>query len=360
MTPADAVSQIGHGAPRRRLPAEWERQDGVMLTWPHDRSDWLPWLPEVEPVYLAIAAAVVQRERLLICVRDESHAQHVRSRLAGAGVPLQRVQLRVVPSNDSWARDHGPITVIDGDAPLILDFTFNGWGGKYEAELDDRITGRLWRYGVFGAVPCEPLAFVLEGGGIESDGAGTLLTTSHCLLSPGRNPGMSRPEIEESLCEFFGLQRVLWLEHGALEGDDTDSHIDTLARFCDARTIAYVRCDDASDSHYPALAAMEAELQALRDAAGEPYRLVPLPWPAPKLGSDGRRLPATYANFLIINGAVLAPTYHDPADESALQQLALAFPDREIVAIDCLPLIQQFGSLHCITMQLPAGVMANL
>ena len=164
--------------------------------------------------------------------------------------------------------------------------------------------------------------------------------------------------IEQRLGELFGLQRVLWLEHGALEGDDTDSHIDTLARFCDERTIAYVRCSERADPHFAELDAMERELRALRDARGEPYRLVPLPWPGAKHGRDGRRLPATYANFLVINGAVLAPTYRDPADAGALAQLRLCFPDREIIAIDCLPLIQQYGSLHCITMQLPAGTLA--
>lgn len=342
----------------RRLPAEWEPQDGVMLTWPHEHSDWLPWLAEVEPVYVAIARAVTARERLLVCVRDEAHRAYVAALLAAGGVPATRVALHAAPSNDSWARDHGPITVVDGGRPRLLDFVFNGWGGKYEAGLDDRITAELARQGAFGATPRERIEFVLEGGGIESDGAGTLLTTAACLLSPGRNPAFSRAAIEQRLAALFGLQRVLWLEHGALEGDDTDSHIDTLARFCDERTIAYVRCDDRGDAHFAALAAMERELQALRDARGEPYRLVPLPWPAAKHGRDGRRLPATYANFLVINGAVLAPTYRDPADAAALARLAACFPGREIVGIDCLPLIQQYGSLHCITMQLPAGAMA--
>lgn len=344
--------------PARRLPAEWEPQDGIMLTWPHEHSDWLPWLAQVEPVYVAIAHAVSARERVLVCVRDAAHRDHVAALLAAGGVPRGRVALRVVPSNDSWARDHGPITIIDGGRPRLLDFVFNGWGGKYEAGLDDRITAELARQGAFGDTPREPVEFVLEGGGIESDGAGTLLTTSACLLSPGRNPAFSRAAIEQRLGELFGLQRVLWLEHGALEGDDTDSHIDTLARFCDERTIAYVHCSERADPHFAELDAMERELRALRDARGEPYRLVPLPWPGAKHGRDGRRLPATYANFLVINGAVLAPTYRDPADAGALAQLRLCFPDREIIAIDCLPLIQQYGSLHCITMQLPAGTLA--
>jgi len=344
----------------RRLPAEWEPQDGVMLTWPHDRSDWLPWLPEVEPVYVTLAREVSARERLLVCVRDEAHRRHVAAALAAGGVPAARVGLFMAPSDDTWARDHGPVTVFDGARPRLLDFVFNGWGGKYEAAQDDRITATLAATGAFGTTPRERVDFVLEGGGIESDGAGTLLTTAACLLSPGRNPAYSRAGIEERLRALFGLDRVLWLEHGALEGDDTDSHIDTLARFCDASTIAYVRCDDTADAHFAGLAAMEAELERLRDARGEPYRLVPLPWPEAKHGRDGRRLPATYANFLIVNGAVLVPTYRDAADAEALARLRSCFPGREMVAIDCLPLIQQYGSLHCITMQLPAGVMRPL
>lgn len=344
----------------RRLPAEWEPQDGVLLTWPHDGGDWRPWLAEVDGVYVELARAITARERLLVGVRDASHRAHVERLLGQAGVALERVALATVASNDSWARDHGPITVFEHGRARLLDFVFNGWGGKYEAALDDRIVAELARTGVFGATPRERIGFVLEGGAIESDGAGTLLTTSACLLSPGRNPTLSRADIERRLGEFFGLRRVLWLGHGALEGDDTDSHIDTLARFCDPSTIAYVRCEDRADPHFAGLDAMERELHALRDAHGAPYRLVPLPWPAARYGDDGRRLPATYANFLVINGAVLVPTYRDAADQRALATLGVCFPGRQVVAIDCLPLIRQYGSLHCVTMQLPAGVMAPL
>jgi agmatine/peptidylarginine deiminase len=347
-------------ATARRLPAEWEPQDGVMLTWPHEQGDWRPFLPEVEPVYVALASAISERERLVVCVLDEQHRRRVRSRLDAAGVATGRAQLCIAPSDDSWTRDHGPLTVCDGGAPRLLDFRFNGWGGKYPAERDDRISATLAAAGVFGATPFEAVDFVLEGGAIESDGNGVLLTTSSCLLAPGRNPRFTRAQIEQRLAELFGLRRVLWLEHGHLEGDDTDGHIDTLARFCDAGTIAYVRCEDPRDAHYPALAAMEQELMALRDMQGEPYRLVALPWPAAKRNAAGKRLPATYANFLVINGAVLVPVYRDPADRAALERIAQCFPGREAVAIDCLPLIQQYGSLHCITMQLPAGVLAPL
>lgn len=342
------------------LPAEWAPQSGVMLTWPHDLSDWKPYLADVEPVYVNIARAVVARERLVIACRDERHLDHVRLVLKAAHVATQHISLHIAPSNDSWARDHGPITVLRNGAPVLLDFVFNGWGNKFAAELDNQITPQLHRAGAFGATPVEKIDLVLEGGSIESDGAGTLLTTTQCLLSKQRNPDLTRVQIEQELQRRFNLQRILWLEHGHLEGDDTDSHIDTLARFCDAHTIAYVECNDQRDAHYADLQAMRDELEQLRDARGRPYRLVALPWLPAKTNADGKRLPGTYANFLIINGAVLLPTYRDAADAVAIERLRECFPQHDIVPIDCLPLIYQFGSLHCITMQLPAGVLAPL
>ncbi len=345
---------------QRVLPAEWAPQSGVMLTWPHDRSDWQPVLAQIEPVYVNIARAVCRQQRLLVCCRDESHIDHVALQLKNSGVDLRRVSLHMAPSNDSWARDHGPITLLQDGAPVLLDFVFNGWGSKYAAEHDNRITRCLHARGAFGGTPIVTMDLVLEGGSIESDGQGTVLTTTACLLSRKRNPYLTRTQIEQRMMQFFNLQRVFWLTHGHLEGDDTDSHIDTLARFCDPHTIAYVQCTDHTDTHYPDLHAMEQELHALRDVQGKPYRLVPLPWPQAKTNADGKRLPATYANFLIINGAVLVPTYRDAADALALTRLRECFPQRDIVPIDCLPLITQFGSLHCISMQLPSGVLPAL
>ncbi|QKT04867.1 agmatine deiminase family protein [Ectothiorhodospiraceae bacterium 2226] len=341
-----------------RLPAEWAPQSGVMLTWPHAASDWAPRLAEVEPVFVAIAREVGRREHVLVSCRDAAHRAHVADLLADA-VPAERLHLHIAPSNDTWVRDHGPITVLDGTHPTLLDFTFNGWGRKYEARLDNALTGVLHAQGAFGDHALRAVDLVLEGGSIEVDGAGTLLTTTRCLLSPMRNPALGCQALEAQFGELMGIERVLWLEHGYLVGDDTDSHIDTLARFCDSDTIAYVRCDDPADEHYTELQAMEAELQALRRADGSPYRLVPLPWPGAKHDERGERLPATYANFLIINGAVLVPTYRDAADAEALARLAECFPEREVVGIDCLPLIHQFGSLHCVTMQVPAGVLGG-
>ena len=235
----------------------------------------------------------------------------------------------------------------------MLDFGFNGWGEKYGYELDNQITRRLYALDSFGQAPMQTVNLILEGGSIEVDGSGTLLTTARCLLAPTRNPGLTREQLEQQLKELLGITRILWLHHGYLAGDDTDSHIDTLARFCDRNTIAYMSCDDPADEHYAELKAMEKELKAFRAADGQSYRLVALPWPRAKLDEDGNRLPATYANFLVVNGAVLAPTYEDPADDTALARLKECFPDREIVPVNCLPLIYQFGSLHCVTMQLP-------
>jgi agmatine/peptidylarginine deiminase len=198
---------------------------------------------------------------------------------------------------------------------------------------------------------------VLEGGSIEVDGEGTLLTTESCLLNPNRNHGLNRAQIETELRRLLGVDRILWLKQGAIDGDDTDGHIDTLARFCDAGTIAYQACNDHNDPHYSGLRSMAAELKTLRRKDGTPYKLVPLPWPQAIHDHTGRRLPATYANFLIINGAVLAPTYNDPADDVALAALRPAFPGREIVPVMCRPLIYQYGSLHCVSMQLPEGVI---
>ena len=345
---------------RRHLPAEWAPQSGVLLTWPHGHGDWAPQLARVETVFTHIASEISHREQVLITCRDAGHRAHVRQLLQESATNDQRITFHIAPSNDSWARDHGPITIIDDDGrPRLLDFTFNGWGGKYPAEQDNRITRTLARAGAFGTTPCQPVDLVLEGGSIDSDGQGRILTTAACLLSPGRNPQLDREGIEARLREHLGASDILWLQHGALAGDDTDSHIDTLARFCDPHSIAFVACDDPDDAHYRELQAMHTELQALTTASGQPYRLIPLPLPCPQFNAAGERLPATYANFLIINGAVLVPTYNDPQDSVALERLQTAFPRRDIIGIDARPLIEQFGSLHCVTMQLPAGVLAD-
>lgn len=338
----------------RRLPAEWEAQDGVLLAWPHADSDWQDCLDQVEPVFCNIVSQISRFERVVL-VAPEPEA--VRAQLRAAGAVLERISIYPIPANDTWARDFGPITLEEDGALRLLDFGFNGWGLKFASNHDNQITARLHQAGAFGATPRDIIGLILEGGAIESDGQGTLLTTAECLLNPNRNPHLGRADIEARLKQLFGLERILWLEHGYLAGDDTDSHVDTLARLCPDHSILYVRCDDPADEHYPALAAMEAELRAFRTASGAPYRLLPLPWPQATFDQEGQRLPATYANYLVLNGAVLVPTYRDPADAAALAVIGQAFPDRDIIGIDCLPLILQHGSLHCVTMQLPQGVL---
>ncbi len=271
----------------------------------------------------------------------------------------RNLHFAVAPSNDTWARDHGAITIVNNGKPELLDFQFNGWGNKFAAELDNQITATLDDANAFGSTPLKSVDFVLEGGAIESDGAGTLLTTSTCLLAPTRNPHLSQKKIEKELKHYFGLDRVLWLDHGELAGDDTDAHIDTLARLCDEQTIAYIQCSDPSDEHFEELQAMEAQLKTFKTAAGNPYKLVPLPMADACYDEDGDRMPATYANFLICNGAVLVPIYRVAQDEQALETIRSIFPDREVIGINCLPLIQQHGSLHCVTMQYPVGVPLN-
>lgn len=337
---------------KRRLPAEWEPQSAVQLTFPHAGTDWADRLDMVMPCFVAIAETISRYEAVLVVCRDKEATRSLLTHL-----PAERLYLVTLDSNDTWARDHGGITIFENEEMVLYDFMFNGWGLKFAADKDNLLTGQLYDMGVFQVDRLVRPGLVLEGGGIESDGHGALLTTAECLLSPNRNPHLTRPEIEDHLRELFGLDRVLWLNHGYLAGDDTDSHIDTLARFCDPGTIAYVQCTDPTDEHYAALQAMESELQAFRTAEGQPYRLVPLPLPQAIYDEAGQRLPATYANFLIINGAVLVPLYRTPEDEEALNRLRSAFPDRTVIGIDCRPLIWQHGSLHCVTMQYPAGVV---
>lgn len=336
------------------FPAEWYPQSGIQLTWPHEETDWAYMLDEVTTCYIELAREIARRERLLIVT---PHPEQVKRLLQGV-VDLEAVTFAQCPTNDTWARDHGGITLFCNGTPAIYDFKFNGWGLKFAANYDNLITSTLCRQGRFNARYENRLNFVVEGGALESDGAGTLLTTSECLLSPNRNGEWSQARIEEYLKETFGLQRVLWLDHGYLAGDDTDSHIDTLARFAPDNTIVYVQCTDPTDEHYEALRRMEEQLRTFTTLEGAPYRLLPLPMADAVYDENGERLPATYANFLIMNDAVLYPTYRQPAnDQAAAQVLQQAFPDREIVGIDCSPLIRQHGSLHCVTMQYPQNVL---
>lgn len=310
-----------------RLPAEWEPQWGVQLTWPHARTDWAPMLDEITATYEEMAREIRKREELLIVGE---------------------------PSNDTWARDHGFITLVDDEGHTrLLDFKFNGWGEKFAAELDNAINRRIYDEGKVKGEYVDCLDFVLEGGSIESDGKGTIFTTTGCLLAPHRNQPMTKAQIEERLKQELHAERILWIDHGNLVGDDTDGHIDTQVRICPDDTLLYMGAGEPYDEQYEELRLMEEQLKTFRTLDGKPYRLMRLPMPRAII-FEGERLPATYANFLVINGAVLVPTYDQPdLDAEAMRVIGEAFPGREIVGIDCRSIIKQHGSLHCCTMQYP-------
>jgi len=331
------------------LPAEWAEQEFVQLTWPHAQTDWADMLDEVTECFVNIAKAIIKYEHLLIvCVDSEAIEPFFDE------MELSKISFIEMPTNDTWARDHGGITIFENGKRTICDFTFNGWGMKFAANYDNLITKKLFDTSIFGENTDykNQLNFVLEGGSIESDGEGTILTTAECLLSDNPN-NLSKKLIEKQLKEYFGAQKILWLHYGYLAGDDTDSHVDTLARLCPNNTIVYLKCDDESDEHFDALKKMEEELQSYSPlGVGGSYNLIPLPM-ADAVYFENERLPATYANFLILNNAVLLPTYNSPKDKIAAEQLQKAFPNREIIGIDCTALIKQHGSLHCVTMQYP-------
>ncbi len=340
------------------LIPEWEEQDLVLLTWPHEDTDWSEMLSEVTQCYLDIAKAILKYEDLLVLSQTPDK---VKSLFEGYE-SKHKLYVMEMPSNDTWIRDYGPLSFRikqeDGkEVRAIADFTFNGWGMKFAAAKDNLMTRCLHLSGAFkrDVQYQNRLMLVLEGGSLESDGRGTILSTYGCLHEPNRNAGFAEEDLQNFLSELLGAERLILLKNGELEGDDTDGHVDTLARFLSPTQIAYVQCTDGYDIHYHGLKRMEEELQNLRTPEGTPYELIPLPLPSAIHEEDGHRLPATYANFLFVNGAILVPTYGQESDEIALERLRVACPDREIVGIDCRQLIRQHGSLHCATMQIPLG-----
>ncbi len=345
------------------LPAEWEPQSGVMLTWPHAGTDWKPYLRQITNTYLELAEAITRFEHLLVVTPImESTRKMLTERLSDS--QMNRVHLYEIDSNDTWARDHGPITLVSKNKhnsfiiPFhLLDFKFNGWGEKFDWQKDNAINLQLYYQGAFCAALENHKGFVLEGGSIESDGKGTVFTTSQCLLAPHRNQPFTQENIEQQLKNLLHARHIVWLDHGNLVGDDTDGHIDTIVRIAPHDTLLYMGCDDPEDDQYEDFKALEEQLQKLITYEGYPYRLLKLPMPDAIYDGE-ERLPATYANFLIVNGAVIYPTYNQPEkDEEARRQIQLAFSDREIIGIDSLTIIRQHGSIHCLTMQLPEGAM---
>lgn len=329
------------------LLPEWYPQRGILMAWPDQQTDWQENLREAQQCYENIIQTVLSYTNVYLICRKNQDVAHLAS---DAAFQLFTIEAEY---DDTWARDFGPIaTQANGEAITYLDFGFNGWGQKFEAANDNLLNVALLKNKV---VPnlSDRRQFILEGGSIETDGLGTLLSTTHCLLAPNRNQPMGLAEIEAYLRKSLGINRFLWLTTGYLAGDDTDSHIDTLARFCDEKTIAYVQCNDPKDEHYLALQAMEQELRQFSTATGDPYTLVPLPMATPAYDDVQQRLPATYANFLILNEAVLMPTYGTSTDQQAIKQMKKAFPGKAVIGVNCSALIKQHGSLHCITMQLP-------
>ena len=346
------------------LPSEWHKQVAVQLTWPHAKTDWAPYLEDIVRMEVRMADEITKREELVIATPEKDAVKELLSTQL-TEQQLSRVRIVEMPTDDTWARDHGAITLLprieDGEKTgknILLDFCFNGWGKKFPADNDNRITQNLNSSGVFENyyeyVMRDYLDFVLEGGSIESDGKGTVFTTSQCLMAPNRNQPLTKKEIEEYLKKTLYAEQIVWLDYGNLIGDDTDGHIDTIARIAPNDTILYVKCEDKNDEQFDDFNALENQLQNLRTKEGKPYRLLPLPMPK-AMYDDGDRLPATYANFLIINGAVLVPTYNQPdLDKKSLDIIQQAFPDREIIGIDAQVAVRQHGSLHCLTMQFPA------
>lgn len=336
------------------LPAEWQGESAIILAWPHPDTDWHYMLDDIHRCYISLVEAISQYHTILILAPDISVPREQLKHLADRLIFFIQIE-----TNDTWTRDYGPISTVDINGKVnINDFAFNGWGLKFAADRDNLVTSKLHEAGLFEARRINRLGFILEGGAIDSDGCGTLLTTTECLMSPNRNGDLDRVQIDTYLRHALGMKRILWIDHGYLAGDDTDSHVDTLARFAPGDTIIYVAPPDSDDEHYQALCEMEQDIARFSTPDGRPYNRLALPLPHPIYDEDGTRLPATYANFLATNRAVFVPTYNQPDnDRLALDIIRVAFGDRPVIGIDCNALIRQHGSLHCATMQIPRQIL---
>lgn len=369
-----------------RLKAEWEEQIGILMAFPHKNSDWANHIKEARECFLNIIENILCFESVILCVDTDdnegmkllceyfvSHTEiaktstvysYIRTYL-NQNVPqhtianpyLQKMKIDSqyalhiirIKTNDTWSRDFGGIGIESAGQCKLLKCMFNGWGLKYPANYDNIIISSI-----FSPHHIIQADIVLEGGSIDGNGDGVLLTNTQCLLAPNRNPHLNQDGIESKLKEYFGLKEVLWLNHGYLAGDDTDSHIDTLARFITADSIAYIACENEDDEHFESLKCMKKELQSLRQKNGKPYKLIPLPFTQAIFDENGDRLPSSYANFLFLNNALLVPTYNDENDLLAIKTLSHALPSHKIIGVDCRSLILWHGSLHCISMQLYA------
>ena len=322
---------------KKKLIAEFEKQSFTQIIFPHPKTDWAEYLQEAQNTFVNIINAVRKYQKcLVVCYDINAVKRHFSD--------FTNLEFAEYETNDTWARDCSALTIEENGEKKLLNFTFNAWGGKFESHKDNAMSQALSSYY---KLPMQKIDFVLEGGGVESNGAESILTTSACMLNKNRNPKLNAVSVTQKLKEFFGAKHILYLNHGYLAGDDTDSHIDTLARFIDKDTIMYVKCDDEKDEHYQELKRMEEELRMI--AKEKNFSLIALPM-SDTIYFEGERLPATYANFLFVNGAVLIPIYNTPSDKKALEVFRETFTSKDIVPIDCSVLIRQHGSLHCVTM----------
>ena len=332
-----------------RMPAEWEPHEATLLTWPHDEKHWPGLFEHIPAIWAHMTKELEEQEDVHIITHDEAVETSVKTELKKANVQGDRVHLHRIPSNFAWVRDHGPIVVKNAKGErLFLDWKFNAHGNKWEYDLDDQIPARLAKE--LGLLSL-PVPMVLEGGSIDVNGKGTLLTTENCLLNPNRNPGMTKEQIEQHLKDHLGLTNILWLGEGIV-GDDTSGHVDDLTRFVSADTVVTIINDDEKDPDHQPLQENLERLQKMCDQDGKPLNVITIRQPKPVFVQDFR-IPASYANFYIANGKVLVPVWDDPADAAAIDTLQRCFPDRKIIPIDSRVLTWGFGSFHCVTQQVP-------
>ncbi|OIP52890.1 MAG: agmatine deiminase [Helicobacteraceae bacterium CG2_30_36_10] len=328
---------------KRRFIAEFEEQSFTQIIFPHAKSDWVDYLDEAEKTFINIINAIIKYQKcLVVCSDIQAVKRHFDEN--------ENLYFVEFETNDTWARDCSVLCVEENSNITLLDFTFTGWGSKFDAHKDNRMSRAISQHY---SKEMQTVDFILEGGGVESNGEGIILTTAECVLNKNRNNTFTSEQITKKIKETLGAIEVLYLNHGYLAGDDTDSHIDTLARFIDKKTIMYVACGNIYDEHYKELKLMEEELQTI--AKTHDFRLIALPMTKP-VYFDEERIPATYANFLFVNGAVIVPTYNIAQDEEALNIFRKSLPHLEVVGVDCSVLIRQHGSLHCVTMNFAKGV----
>ena len=349
MRPNPTPSALGY-----RMPAEWEPHAATWLAWPHNMDTWPEQLDQVQDLYVQFIAALQEHERVNLLVNDATGNDYVQQRLIAQDIPLQQVDRYIYPTVDAWLRDSGPIFVTsaaNSPHPLALvDWDFTAWGRKYPDMLpDDAIPAHLARHL---DLPRFRPGIVLEGGSIDVNGLGACLTTEQCLLHPNRNPALQRSDIERYLQDYLGVRHIIWLGQG-IAGDDTDGHIDDIARFVDPTTVVCAVSDNPQDDNYAILQDNLARLQAAVDQDGRPLQVIPLPMPGP-MDAEGEPLPASYANFYIANRVVLVPIYDHPHDQEALRILQTLFPTRRVIGFPCAPLVWGLGAIHCITQQQPA------